>query len=85
MDLCGHATLATAHCIFKELNYKKKVIFETMSGRLAEKVDHYYQMTLPSRQQKNKSSRTNFKFTQHQTLEVYKSRDYYYLRRSKSC
>ena len=79
MDLCGHATLATAHCIFKELNYKKeKVIFETMSGRLeVEKVDHYYQMVLPSRPAKKTNlpepilNSLNVK-----PLEVYKSRDY---------
>ena len=30
MDLCGHATLATAHCILSELKIvTKKVIFET--------------------------------------------------------
>ena len=35
MDLCGHATLATAHCIKKILGYKnKKIIFNTLSGDL---------------------------------------------------
>ena len=35
MDLCGHATLAAAYCIIKELNYKTdKIIFETLSGKL---------------------------------------------------
>ena len=24
MDLCGHATLATAHCLYAHLGYKKK-------------------------------------------------------------
>ena len=33
MDLCGHATLATAHVLKKHLGYDKKVIsFTTMSG-----------------------------------------------------
>ena len=27
MDLCGHATLATAHCIYKHLNFNSKKIF----------------------------------------------------------
>src|SRR5688500_6317018 len=31
MDLCGHATLATAHCLKTILNYKNdKIIFETL-------------------------------------------------------
>ena len=35
MDLCGHATLATAHCILSELKLEsEKVIFETLSGKL---------------------------------------------------
>ena len=33
MDLCGHATLATAHCLISILGYKKdELIFETISG-----------------------------------------------------
>lgn len=35
VDLCGHATLATAHVIFSHLNYAEEVIqFETKSGIL---------------------------------------------------
>jgi PhzF family phenazine biosynthesis protein len=35
MDLCGHATLATAHCLTTILDYKKdKITFETLSGDL---------------------------------------------------
>ena len=35
VDLCGHATLATAHVIFEILGYAKSVIcFETRSGEL---------------------------------------------------
>lgn len=35
VDLCGHATLATAHILFNELAYNKDVInFETKVGRL---------------------------------------------------
>ena len=79
MDLCGHATLATAHCIFKELNYKKeKVIFKTMSGKLeVTKVKNEYQMVLPSRP----AIRTQLPFNILDSLnikpkEIYKSRDY---------
>lgn len=35
VDLCGHATLASAHVLFEELGYDKEEIkFETKSGRL---------------------------------------------------
>ena len=35
MDLCGHATLATAHCLKTILNLRKdKIIFKTLSGNL---------------------------------------------------
>ncbi len=35
MDLCGHATLATAHVLFEHLGYTKSPItFETRSGKL---------------------------------------------------
>lgn len=35
VDLCGHATLATAHVLFDELGYEKEEVnFETKSGRL---------------------------------------------------
>ena len=33
MDLCGHATLAAAHCLLTHLGYsKKKISFKTQSG-----------------------------------------------------
>lgn len=35
VDLCGHATLATAHVLFDELGYEREEVnFETKSGRL---------------------------------------------------
>lgn len=35
VDLCGHATLATAHVIFHELGYtRQRITFETRSGEL---------------------------------------------------
>jgi len=35
VDLCGHATLATAHVLFQHLDYDREVIrFETRSGEL---------------------------------------------------
>ncbi|MFT3947863.1 MAG: PhzF family phenazine biosynthesis protein [Agriterribacter sp.] len=51
MDLCGHATLATAHCLATILDYKKEtIIFETLSGDLIVKVENmHYKMDFPSR------------------------------------
>ena len=79
MDLCGHATLATAHCILNELyDNKNKVVFESMSGRLeVERVNHDYQMILPAWP----AERTNLpdpilNSLNIKPLEVYKSRDY---------
>ncbi|MCX8534162.1 PhzF family phenazine biosynthesis protein [Chryseobacterium luquanense] len=51
MDLCGHATLATAHCLKTILNYEgDKILFETLSGDLTVVVDKdLYRMDFPSR------------------------------------
>ena len=51
MDLCGHATLATAHCILSELKSEsEKVIFETLSGELQVSLNNgLYLMDLPRR------------------------------------
>ncbi len=51
MDLCGHATLATAHCILSELKIvTKKVIFETLSGELEVSLNNgRYLMDFPRR------------------------------------
>ena len=51
MDLCGHATLATAHVLKKHLGYGKKVIsFTTMSGIVSVSLsDELYYLDFPSR------------------------------------
>ena len=51
MDLCGHATLATAHCIISDLKLvKNKVIFKTLSGKLEVSSENgRYLMDLPRR------------------------------------
>lgn len=51
MDLCGHATLATAHCLKTILDYKgDNIVFETLSGDLTVFVDKdLYKMDFPSR------------------------------------
>jgi PhzF family phenazine biosynthesis protein len=50
VDLCGHATMASAHVIFEVLAYPKaKIQFETKSGILeVEKSDGLLAMTFPS-------------------------------------
>ena len=55
MDLCGHATLATAYCLKNHLDYKKnQVIFDSMSGELIVKFDgDYIQMDFPHRKPQN--------------------------------
>lgn len=51
MDLCGHATLATAHCLKTILNYPNDtIVFETLSGNLTVTWSNpRYQMDFPSR------------------------------------
>jgi len=51
MDLCGHATLATAHCLKTILNYPaNEMIFVTQSGELTVSVkNNRYLMDFPSR------------------------------------
>ncbi|MDN3643253.1 PhzF family phenazine biosynthesis protein [Lutimonas halocynthiae] len=79
MDLCGHATLATAHCLKTILNYPKDlIIFETLSGDLTVTVKNdSYDLDFPSRMPiacelpkiiKNSLNQ--------QPKEIYKSRDY---------
>ncbi len=50
IDLCGHATLAAAHIIFTELNYKEKTLtFSSKSGILTvEKNEDWYTLNFPS-------------------------------------
>ncbi|MBE0424489.1 MAG: PhzF family phenazine biosynthesis protein, partial [Lutibacter sp.] len=50
MDLCGHATLAAAHIIFSELNYKEKQLtFNSKSGKLTvTKTADWYTLNFPS-------------------------------------
>lgn len=51
MDLCGHATLASAYVIMECLGYDfKEVIFETMSGELTvSNINGQLEMNFPSR------------------------------------
>lgn len=51
MDLCGHATLATAHILKTQLQCDREIIhFNTLSGRVQVSVkDDYYFLDFPSR------------------------------------
>ena len=51
IDLCGHATLATAHALKKIRRYSRKnILFETKSGELEVQVgDSEYTLNFPSR------------------------------------
>ncbi|MEM5566149.1 PhzF family phenazine biosynthesis protein [Psychroserpens sp. AS72] len=79
MDLCGHATLATAHCLKTILNYPKDtIVFETRSGELTviAKGDSYVmnfpsRMPIPSELPENIKQSLNILPT-----EILKSRDY---------
>lgn len=79
MDLCGHATLATAHCLKSILNYPhNKILFETASGDLTVSVeDNLYYLDFPSRMpiaaQLPQIIKQSLSI---QPLQVYKSRDY---------
>ena len=50
VNLCGHATLASAHVLFKHLDYAEDLIhFDTLSGRLTvSKSDDYLEMDFPA-------------------------------------
>ncbi len=79
MDLCGHATLATAHCLKSILHYPNdEIIFETLSGKLTVHCkDDFYFLNLPSRMpEPSELPETIKKSLSIVPNEVYKSRDY---------
>jgi len=79
MDLCGHATLATAHCLKSILNYpKNRIVFETLSGDLTVLVQNdLYSLDFPSRMPTvSELPEVIEKSLNIQPKEVYKSRDY---------
>lgn len=79
LDLCGHATLATAHVLTTILGFKKsKIIFNTKSGKLFVHAENErYVMDLPKRNPV-KTELPNFikESLNKQPKEVLKSRDY---------
>tara|TARA_B100000768_G_C11284795_1_gene381645 strand:- start:2303 stop:3091 length:789 start_codon:yes stop_codon:yes gene_type:complete len=79
MDLCGHATLATAHCLKTILDYPaNNIVFETVSGDLTVCVkDDFYFLNFPSRMPiASKLPEIIEKSLNISPKEVYKSRDY---------
>ena len=79
MDLCGHATLASAHCLATILGYAHdKIVFETISGDLIVKVENgLYKMDFPSRMPVAASLVPNISASLNiQPKEVLQSRDY---------
>jgi len=79
MDLCGHATLAVAHCLKTILDYKKDtIVFETLSGDLTVAIeDDFYYLDFPSRMPTECNLPENIsKSLNMQPKEVLKARDY---------
>jgi PhzF family phenazine biosynthesis protein len=79
MDLCGHATLATAYCLRNHLNYKKdSVKFDSMSGELIVKFNaDYMQMDFPHRKPvKSDLPQNILDSLSIKPIEILKSRDY---------
>lgn len=87
MDLCGHATLATAHCLKEMLNYKAdEIIFHTLSGDLIVSVEEgLYKMNFPSRMPAKAELPENILSSLSiKPEEVYKARDYVLVYKSES-
>jgi PhzF family phenazine biosynthesis protein len=79
MDLCGHATLAAAHCLKTILNYpKQEIIFTTLSGELLVTANNdQYTLDFPARMPKEANLPEVIKNSLNiQPKEVFKSRDY---------
>ena len=79
MDLCGHATLATAHCLKSILNYPdNKIVFNTVSGKLTVWVENeFYFLDFPSRMPlTSELPKIIKKSLSIQPKEILKSRDY---------
>lgn len=81
IDLCGHATLASAHVLYQHLGHQGSIDFRTRSGVLhVEKRGDKYFMQLPSRPPEQVSGPQNIiEAMGAKPLEVYKSRDYLFV------
>lgn len=82
IDLCGHATLASAHILFTELGYEGKVInFETVKAGIlsVSKQNDKYTMDFPSRPAIHIEPPIGLieALGEKQPVEVLRSRDYF--------
>ncbi len=79
MDLCGHATLASAHIIFTQYKYSRpEIVFKTASGLLSVKRDSDgYALDFPEREAHNaKLPQEIYESLSIKPVEVLKARDY---------
>lgn len=78
MDLCGHATLATAHCLKSILGHQGDMVFDTQSGDLkVSESSGWYSMDFPSRMPQQAELLPNImESLSTQPKAVFKSRDY---------
>lgn len=79
MDLCGHATLASAYVLWEEIGYPKPEIrFETLSGELrVSRVDGLLELDFPSRPpERSELPPIIAEGLSHPPSEVWKARDY---------
>ncbi len=79
VDMCGHATLASAYVLFSELGYQKeKIVFDSKSGELiVQKEGEYLCMDFPAQDIDKSDELDKFeKIFGIRPLEVYKSMDY---------
>jgi len=86
IDLCGHATLASAYVIFEELDYQGKTItFESKSGVLTvSKQEEYYELDFPARPPlQSELPQAIIDGLNIQPSEVWKARDYLLLYNSE--
>jgi PhzF family phenazine biosynthesis protein len=87
MDLCGHATLASAYVIFHCLNYNlESIVFETLSGELLVTLEgSQIEMNFPSRPPKvSNLPQTISDALSIQPKEIFKARDYLLLFESEN-
>lgn len=82
MDLCGHATLATAHVIVRHLNFLLPSIhFRSKSGELTVAVEkELLTLNFPSRKPElSEAPQVILDALQHKPVEILKSRDYVFV------
>ena len=80
IDLCGHATLASAHIIFSDLGYEgNTIVFHTVSGELTvSKSGDLLQLDFPSRKPESLSLNDDFLSAfSIQPRKILKSRDHF--------